>query len=179
MSPLLRSLFDSMLFHNLVFSSFLGSLLVILEAKSGKKSMKPAGLYGVVFFATALIGGLLLQTPQPFLYPLFVLLVGCIALSVLHRLHLVQGDWLGLPKTVVLITPIIGVQLMSGAYSTTNQILGSSLGFALGFTFAYVIVGAIREHVQLSESKKLFKTLPVVLFSMAMFSLIMSGFVFL
>jgi Na+-translocating ferredoxin:NAD+ oxidoreductase RnfA subunit len=179
MSPLVRSFFDSLLLENLVFSTFIGSLLVLLESRSTKSSYRPAVHYGFVFFGTGLLGGLFLQAELTILHPAYVMLVTGLGLYLLSKLHLTQGEWFGLPKVILLVTPLVGMQLMTGRVTTTDQILGTALGLAMGFTGAYIILGAIKEHIQLSEARPFFKTMPVLLFSLAMFSLIMAGFVFL
>jgi uncharacterized membrane protein YoaK (UPF0700 family) len=174
MSTLTRTFFEAMLTANPVFVTFIGAGAALVLPASARRSFMPALRFGVVVFIASLVGtasggaaGVIVQ-----------FLVALVATGVLWHLGELREEWYGMPQTVLVLPLLMGAQLAAAHQPDLGHALALTGGLASGFSGAFILVGSIRETARLSESPELYKTNPVVLFSMAVFALICSGFLF-
>jgi len=178
MNELTRVFLDAMLIQNPVAMTAVGALLAVLGPRSAKASYLPALRFGLTLFLSALIGGALsLSVPGP-VAPAIFLIVALGATGSLVALGELRDEWLGLPQGILAIAPVIGVQVLVAGQGELSLMVGASAGNAVGFAAMYVLIAAIRESSRMSETTDTFKTNPVVLYSLAVFAIVMTGFVF-
>lgn len=176
MSEITRAFLDGLLLKNPVFMTFVGALMVAVLPRSARGSWVPAARFGVVFFFAALTGGAFTLGASSALVPLVYIGVALLAVRFLVAWGELDGEWMGIPVAVLAMAPLIGLQILVGASGDLAGVVASTAGKSVGFFLAYVLIGAIRESSMISEAKPVFKTNPVVLFSMAMFALALGGF---
>jgi hypothetical protein len=178
MNDVTRVFLEGMLLKNSVFMTFVGALFVVVIPRAARSSWAPAARFGVVLFFATLVGGTVagavIEPLIPFVY------IGVALLSVRFLLYLgeLREEWMGMPATVLAMVPLVGMQAIAGGAGEFAHTVASAGGNSLGFFFAFMVIGAIRESSRISEARPIFKTNPVVLFSMAIFALAMAGFVF-
>lgn len=178
MNELSRAFLDAMLVDNPVVMTAVGALLAVVAPRSAKTSYVPAVRFGFTLFLSGLIGGgLSLSVPGP-VAPAVFIVVALAATGSLVALGELRDEWMGLPQAILAVAPVVGVQLLVARHGDLSLILGASAGSAIGFAAMFVLIGAIRESSRMSETTDTFKTNPVVLYSLAMFALVMTGFVF-
>lgn len=146
--------------------------------RSTRTSWGPAARYAVVIFFTALAGGAITASLSAALAPLVYLGTTLIAIALLRYWGELDGEWMGMPAMILAAAPLLGIQvLVSGAADLAGTVAAAG-GNSLGFFVAFVLLGAIRESSRISEARDVFKTNPVILFSMAIFALALAGFLF-
>lgn len=178
MSEVTRAFLDGMLLKNPVFMTFTGALLAAVIPRSARTSWAPAARYSVVFFFAALLGGALANSLSSALVPLVFVGTSLVSVLVLRHLGELSGEWMGMPSAILAIAPLLGIQMLVAQAGEFAGVVASAGGNSLGFFLAFVLLGAIRETSRISEAKPVFKTNPVVLFSMAVFALALVGFIF-
>ncbi len=178
MNQALRTFLDGLLIYNPVLMTFVGALLVVILPRSARSSWAPAARFGVVFFFSSLIGATLASTVPAVLSPLVYIGVALVSIGVLRMRGELGDDWMGIPSSIIAVAPLVGLQMIVAGAGDFTGMTASAGGNALGFFAAFVVIGAIRETSRISEADKLFKTNPVVIFSMAIFSLALAGFLF-
>ncbi len=169
---------DGMLIENPVFMTFLGALAVAVLPQSSRGAGLMAVRIAVASFISSLAGVALVTAVPEALEPLVYLAVGLLAAGSLLRFGELQGEWLGLPKILVVLPLFIGTPYVASLHQELATAVAQSAGNSLGFVGAFVLIGAVRESVRISEARSEFKTTPVVLFTMAIFSLALTGFLF-
>ncbi|TVR50935.1 MAG: hypothetical protein EA426_20485 [Spirochaetaceae bacterium] len=178
MSDIVRAFLDSMLIENPVVMSFIAALLVAVLPRSARSSFGPALRFSLVFFGAALIGATVVtNVPAPFA-PAVYLIVGLAAVGALYAAGELREQWMGMPQAVIALAPMIGVQMLVAESGELSIMLAASAGNSLGLAVMFIVIGSIRESSRMSETTDTFKTYPVVLFSMAVFAVILSGFLF-
>ena len=178
MTSLMRVFLDSMLIENPVFMTFVGALAAVVLPRTARTSYAPGLRLGVAFFFVGFGGAVTAAAgPEVFVPAVYVLAAG-IGIVPLVKAGDLSGEALGVPSALLIAAPLIGVQLLLTAQGDLARIVAGAAGNALGFSAAYIIIGAVRETVLLAEAKKIYKTNPVILFTMAMFAVVMSGFLF-
>ena len=178
MSPAIRAFLDSMLIQNPVVMTFVGALLAIVVPRSARSSFRPALRFSVALFFAGLVGATLTSIVPTVAVPMVFLAVGLATTGLLLALGELHDEWLGMPQAVLAIAPLVGVQILVGAYGDAAAVVAAAGGNAIGFAVMFVLIGAIRESSRISEASDTFKTNPVVLFSMAVFALAFTGFLF-
>ena len=178
MNELSRAFLDAMLVSNPVVMTAVGALLAVVMPRSAKTSYVPALRFGLTLFLSGLIGGALATAVPGPIAPAIFVVVALTATGSLVALGELRDEWLGLPQAILAIAPVIGVQILVAGHGDLSLIVGASAGNAVGFSAMYVLIAAIRESSRMSETTDAFKTYPVVLYSLAVFAVIMTGFVF-
>ncbi len=179
MNPLLREFFDQILSGNPVFMTTLGALLALVESRRIRPAFLSALRIGVVFAGVAMAGGVLAAAVPAPVRPL-ILLVGVAAgVGLLLAWGELRGEWAGLPRSVLALVPLAGLQMTVAALPGPAEMVAAGAGAALGFAWAFITLAAVREAVRLAECDARFKTTPVMLLSMGMFALVLYGFVLL
>ena len=178
MSPEVKVFFESIFLSNPVFMVFAGSLLAAAGPEGTRSSFRPALKYAVVFAAAGGIGGLLGSAAGPEAAPAVYTAVAIASALLLVNWGELKGEWLGIPKVFLAAAPLAGLQITASGYESFSLIVSAAAGSSLGFAWAYIVIGSIREFSKISEAPDIFKTYPVVLFSMAVFALVMPGFLF-
>jgi Na+-translocating ferredoxin:NAD+ oxidoreductase RnfA subunit len=179
MTDLTRTFLDGIFFQNPVFMLFVGATLALAEARSTKSSFGPAIRFAAVFFTAGLAGGMLASVVPSVAQVVVYLAIGAAGIGLLRSWGELHGVWLGLPKSIVALAPLFGLQMIVAQAGDPALMLASAAGQGLGFALGFIIIGAAREQSLLAESSVVFKTNPVLLFTMAVFSLIMSGLLLL
>ncbi len=178
MSEIARAFLDSMLIENPVVMSFIAALPVAVLPRSARTSFGPALRFSLVFFGAALIGATVATHVPPSVAPAVYLIVGLAAVGVLFAAGELRSQWLGMPQAVIALAPMIGVQMLVAKSGELSLMVAASAGNSLGFAVMFIVIGSIRESSRMSETTETFKTNPVVLFSMAVFAIVFSGFLF-
>ncbi len=178
MTETTRLFFDSLLIQNPVFMTFVGALMVTVLPPSARRSFTPAARYGVVFFFSMLTGGVFSLAVGELIAPVVYISVALIAIVLLRLWGELRRDWLGMPAMVLAAAPLVGLQVMVAGQGEFSLVVASAGGYALGFFAAFLIIGGIREASRMTEARDLFKTNPVILFSMALIALALAGFLF-
>ena len=178
MSDIARTFLDSMLIGNPVVMSLIAALLVAVLPRSARSSFGPALRFSLVFFGAALIGGTIATNVPSTVAPAVYLIVGLAAIGALYAAGELHERWIGMPQAVIALAPMIGVQMLVAEFGELSIMLAASAGNSLGLAVMFILIGSIRESSRMSESSDTFKTFPVVLFSMAVFAVIFSGFLF-
>lgn len=178
MSMTLRAFLDSMLMGNPVVMTFVGALLAVAVPRTARTSFQPALRFGVALFFAGLVGAALSALLPDVAAPMVYLAVSLVTSGLLLALGELRDEWMGMPGAILAVAPLIGVQVLVGAYGDAAAIVAAAGGNAIGFSIMFVLVGAIRESSRISEASDTFKTNPVVLFSMAVFALALTGFLF-
>ncbi len=179
MTDLTRTFLDGIFYANPVFMMFVGATLAAAEARSVKSSFGPAVRFAAVLMAAGLAGGILASAVPGVAQVVVYLVIAAAGIGLLRSWGELHGTWLGLPKAFVALAPLFGFQMITAQAGDASMVLASAVGQGLGFALGFIVVGAAREHSQLAESSVAFKTNPVVLFTMAVFALVMSGFLLL
>lgn len=178
MSDAARAFFNGMLIENPVFMTYLGAIAIAVLPKRAHGSSTTAIRLGIAFFLSALVGVALATALPPIVAPLAFLFAGLGAVGALLHFGELSGTWYGLPRGLIVVPLMIGAPVLAMQQADITMAVARAGGGALGFVGAFLLFGAIRETVIIAESRKEFKTTPVILFSMALFSLALSGFLF-
>lgn len=179
MNPTLKMFVDGWFADNPVFVGLLCALPALVMPERAKTAVAPAIRLGAVFATIAVGGGLLAAAlPSPLL-PVVVLAGTATGIGLLRVWGELRGEWAGLPKSVLVLAPLAALQLRVAELPGMAEAMAVAGGAALGFAWAFIALGAIREAVRIAECDPVFKTLPVMLFSMGMFALALYGFVLL
>ncbi|TVQ98726.1 MAG: hypothetical protein EA403_13860 [Spirochaetaceae bacterium] len=178
MNVAMRAFLDSILIQNPVVMTFVGALLAVVVPRSARSSLRPALRFSVALFFAGLVGATLTTMVPIVAAPMVFLAVGLATTALLLALGELRDTWMGMPQAILGVAPLIGVQILVGTYGEPAAMVAASGGNAVGFAIMFVLIGAIRESSRISESSDTFKTNPVVLFSMAVFALALTGFLF-
>ena len=178
MNPTLREFLDLLLVRNPVFMVFIGTLLAAVEARSARGSLLPALRFAVVLAGAAFIGGVLASRVPGFAQLLVLAAIAVAGTAILWAWGELRGQWLGLPKAILAAAPLAGAQLLALEAGSLGSAAAGAAGSAVGFAWAFIVLGSIREFSSLTETGAAFKTYPVVLLSMGIFSLVLTGFLF-
>lgn len=179
MNETTRLFFDAMLIRNPAVMTFLGAIVVLVVPRSARSSFRSAFRIALGVFFAAFAGGALAGAVPAAGEPLVYVVVALVVAGLLVQRGEFEGEWYGLPRVFTALPLLIGIQMaMGGGSADLSMVVAGAAGSALGFAGAFVLMGAIREAVQLSEAGKPFKTLPSLVFSLALFSIALSGFLF-
>ncbi|MFN2311533.1 MAG: hypothetical protein ABR590_05705, partial [Spirochaetia bacterium] len=115
MNPQLSQFLKYVLLENLVFVSFLGTLLVISESERGPRSAALAGgkfvacLIPVSFLGWVLSAALPVELDFVAVFLFFVLALG--AVRILRNWDELEGSWIGVPREVIALPLFVGSQM--------------------------------------------------------------------
>ncbi len=180
MSAITRIFLDAMFANNAVFVIPAGALFaLVLAEQTGQRAMLSAIRCGLVLLFAGLLGGAAISHTHAAWQPLWVALATAAGISILHAWGDLQGEWLGLPKTVIALFPMAASPLLVAQYVQWGQQTALAVGLALGFVAASILLSVVHVAIGMSEANRIFKTLPVLLFAMGVFALLLFGFVML
>jgi len=180
MNPFVHTLLDYMLTHNLVFMLVFAVLPVVTAGMTVKQTFT-AGLK----WAAAILCGMLaasawlavLPAGAAFLVPAGVLLLTLLIVRWLMAWGLCEGEWAGMPRSVLAYVPLAGSMLLVQADALAGlDAVAAALGAALGVTLAIVIVSALIEQIRISEAPAPCRRIGVLFFALAVFALAFAGF---
>ena len=169
--------------HNVVFILMFGVLMPIAAELTVKRSLT-AGLKHALVLALAGMAGTalfsLLPADSAFLSPVAIMVVSVAAVAALHRWGELEGEWAGIPRSLLAVAPIAGLQM----YLWTEGISGldtvlASFGAAVGYYLGIVIMVATIEQIRIAEAPAYAKRIGTLFFAIAVFALGFTGFVFL
>ncbi len=179
MHETVRIFAHAMLSGNFVFCLPGGALLALAVAGTNREAFVSAVRLGLVLALAGLTGGSLLPVIPEALHPLVLALTGTAGIGILYAWGELRGKWLDLPLVLIGFFPLAVFPLHVSAQTTWHLQCATALGLGLGFTGATILIGFLQEACRISESGRVFKTLPVVLFSMGVLALLLQGFVLL
>ena len=174
MSVVTRAFFVALLTENLVFMTFIGAAVAVVFATTVRRSAITAVRVGAMLFITAVIS----TAFSGDLAVILQFLLALVSVGILWQFGDLRDSWQGMPGAVLAVPLFMGVQLLIQKLPSLGEAFATSGGMALGFAGAFLLVASVRETARLSEANQLFKTNPVVIFSMAIFALICTGFLF-
>lgn len=178
MNPLLRIFLDAILIGNPVVMVPVGALLATVVPQSARSSYLPGARIALAVFLTTLLGGTIAAALPAQIAPVVFVVVALGGTGVLVALGELRGRWLGLPQALLAPGFLVGMQLLMTTHEDVSSIVAGAAGSASGLFVMFVIIGAIRESSRISESSNTFKTNPVILFSLAVFAVAFTGFLF-
>ena len=180
MNPTTRIFLDALLANNPVFVIPAGALFaVVLAEQTGSRAVLSAIRCGCVLLVTALLAGAGISRTPALWQPVWIALATGSGIGILHAWGDLRGEWLGLPKTVVALFPLAASPLYVARYMQWEQQSAMAAGLAIGFVTATILLSVTQVAIAMSEANRMFKTLPVILFAMAIFALLLFGFVML
>jgi len=183
MNPQLTQLLKYLLVENLVFVSFIGTLLVISESERGPRSAALGGakfiacLIPASFLGWALSAALPAELGFVAVFLFFVVALG--AVRILRSWGELEGSWIGIPREMIALPLFVGSQMwlwMKGVEFTEAVVASVGAGFA--FYLAFVMIGAVREQLELGEAPEGIQKLGVVMVSMGVVAMALLGFKF-
>lgn len=182
MSEVSRLFFQKVLPGNIVLISFLGVLLIIVEAKGAKESLTKGLKYSFCLIFVSLFGwathSWLAEDYRFFSLWLF-LLISLLAIIILNHWGELIGEWQGFPKSILALSPMIGLQLViSQQGKDLFEAIIMTMGAACGFYIAFLLIGSIREQIDLSEAAPIFKGVPILLIAIGILTMGLLGFRF-
>ncbi len=169
--------------ENILLVYFFGVLLAIVETPGLKRSFKKGFKLSCGLLISALSGWIItgyISGEQDFIALLIFLLTSLFAIYLLQKMGELEGEWLGLPKMVLVFVPMIGLQWLAreqGINITDSffMIAGSVTGFYMSF----ILIAAIKEQIRLAEAKKIFKNEYTLLLAIGFLALAVIGFSFI
>ena len=183
MNPEVRLFLEAALTLNIVFVLFVGMLVPIFAELTVRRSLT-AGLKHALLVALAGVTGSalihLVAVDAPYWAPAIIASVSLASVSLLRRWGELQGEWAGIPRSLLALAPVSGVQFFiwtSGVSGLDAVIV--SFGAGLGYYFGIVIVVTTIEQIRLAEAPWWSKRLGTLLFAVAVFALGFAGFQFL
>lgn len=183
MNPQLSQFLKYVLLENLVFVSFLGTLLVLSESERGPRTAAVSGAKFVACLVPASFLGWAFSVALPaelsFVAFFLFLVVGLAAVQVLRNWGELEGSWLGLPREIIALPLFVGSQVwlqMKGLEFAGAVIAAAGAGAA--FYLAFVMIAAVREQLELAETPAGLQKLGVVVVSMGVVAMALLGFKF-
>ena len=183
MNPQLTQLLRYLLLENLVFVSFIGTLLVVSESERGPRSAATAGAKFIACLIPASFLGWALSAALPgelgFGAVFLFLVVALGATLILRSWGELQGDWVGIPREIIALPLFVGSQIWLWLKGLEfAEAVVASVGAGLAFYLAFVMVAAIREQLELGELPDGLQKLGIVVVSMGVVAMALLGFKF-
>lgn len=183
MNPEVKLFFESALTLNIVFVLFVGMLVPMVGELTVRRSLTAGLKHALVVALAGVTGAALIEiiaVGTPYLAPAIIASVSLVSVSMLRRWGELQGEWAGIPRSLLALAPASGIQF----YIWTSGISGldaviASFGSALGYYVGIVIIVATIEQIRLAEAPWWAKRLGTLLFAVAVFTLGFAGFQFL
>lgn len=182
MNPFVRTLLDYMLTRNLVFMLF----FAVLPAVTANVTVKQSFTAGLKWAAAILCGMLaaaawlaVLPDGAGFLFPAGVLLLTLLIVRWLSAWGLCDGEWAGMPRSVLAYVPLAGSMLPVQADALAGlDAVAAALGAAIGVYLALVIVIALIEQIRISEAPAPCRRIGILFLAIGLFALAFAGFQF-
>ena len=183
MNEIILLFWNSLLSNNIVFVSFIGVLLIIVETPNLKDSYLD-GLKIIAGLTLSIIFAWILSSYIPPVYNHFLpgiyFLNSLLGIYMIRSLGLLKGEWIeGLPKAVLALAPLIGIQLLfQGQFNQYSLDFFKIIGSLFGFYLTFIMIAAIKEQLILNETKDLLKSEYILLIVLAFFAAVVVGFNF-
>ena len=183
MNDIILLFWNSLISNNIVFISFIGVLLIVIETPKLKDSYLD-GLKITAGLSMSIILAWIISYYIPSAYNHFLpgvyFINSLLGIYIIRNLGLLKGEWIeGLPRAILALAPLIGIQLLFQEQSSDyNLDFFKILGSLSGFYLAFVLIAAIKEQLKLKEIKDIFKSEYMVLIVLALFAAIVYGFSF-
>ena len=174
---------DQLLKNNMVLIYFTAILLIIVETPKLRAAFKE-GLVITGAMAFAVVSAWVLSyylSSMQFLLPAIYFLNSLIAIKLIKSRGLLQGKWIaGIKHEFLALPALLSLQLNIVERINYNyQDLIVLIAALSGIYLIFIIVSAIKEQLDLNESKEIFKKEYTLLLVLAFLSAVMSGFDFL
>ncbi len=181
MNPLARTFWEHLLTRNMVFVLFVGLLLPVVSGHSIRRSIEAGVKHAVtLLLALQVFGALNALLPGELPAPALALLLSLLAAQALRRWGELQGDWAGIPRTVLALPPYAGAMLHARHAGLAGlDGMAAAFGMAAGFLCGTVVVAALIEQIRIAEAPEPFRRIAALCLAMALFALALAGFQFL
>ncbi|RAK10492.1 hypothetical protein C8C77_104145 [Halanaerobium saccharolyticum] len=183
MSKIILLFWDQLLNNNTVLISFTAVLLIIVETPKLRAAFKDGlVITGAMAFSTvsAWIFSYYLSSAA-FLLPAIYFLNSLIAVKLIKTGNLLQGNWIaGIKREFIALPALLSLQF--NIIERTNYNYQDLIILAAALTTIYlifIVIAAIKEQLDLKESKKIFHKEYTLFLVLAFLSAVMSGFDFL
>jgi len=183
MSEIIWLFWDQLLKNNIVLISFTAILLIIVETPKLRSAFKNGLIItGAMAFSalSAWIFSYYLGSAD-FLMPAVYFLNSLIAVKLIKKGGLLQGDWIAGIKHEFLALPAV-LSLQFNIIEKVNYNSQDLIIIAASLTAIYLVfiaVAALKEQLDLKENKEIFKKEYTLFLVLAFLSAVMSGFDFL
>ena len=183
MSEIIMLFWDQLLKNNMVLIYFTAILLIIVETPKLRAAFKE-GLVITGAMAFAVVSAWVLSyylNSMQFLLPAIYFLNSLIAIKLIKSRSLLQGKWIaGIKHEFLALPALLSLQLNIVERINYNyQDLIILIAALSGIYLIFIIVSAIKEQLDLNESKEIFKKEYTLILVLAFLSAVMSGFDFL
>jgi Na+-translocating ferredoxin:NAD+ oxidoreductase RnfA subunit len=183
MSKMLILFWDYLLKNNIVLSSFIGVLLIIVESSKLRSAFKEAlVLSGAALFSlvSAWLFSYFTAANSEFLLYSVYFLNSLIAIYFIKQAGLLQNKWIAnLNKEIIALPALLGIQFKMTETAVYNyQDLIFITAAAAGIYLIYLIIAAVKEQLQLKETKDFFQKEYTLFLVLAFLSAVMAGFNF-
>lgn len=183
MSEMILLFWDQLLKNNMVLISFTAVLLIIVETPKLRSAFRDGlVITGAMAFSalSAWFFSYYLRSTS-FLLPGIYFLNSLLAIKLIKSSDLLQGDWIaGIKHEFIALPAILSLQFNIIEKINYNYqdlvILAASL---TGIYLIFIIIAAIKEQLDLKESKEIFQKEYTLFLVLAFLSAVMSGFNFL
>ena len=183
MNDNLQLFLEFALTHNVVFVLMFGALVPIAADLTVRRSLSAGLKHGFVLAMAGIVGSALLAMfPDQiaFLSPVAILVVAICAASVLHGWGELGGEWAGVPRWLLAVAPMAGLQLHFWITDLRGlDAVLAAFGAGVGYYFGIVMVVTTIEQIRIAEAPVHAKRLGTLFFAIAIFALGFSGFQFL
>lgn len=183
MSRMLILFWDYLLKNNIVLSSFIGVLLVIVESSKLRSAFKEALVFsGAALFSliSAWLFSYFTAGGSEFVLTAVYFLNSLIAIYLIKQAGLLQNKWIaGLNKEIIAFPALLGIQFKmteTAVYGYQDLIFIAAA--AAGIYLVYLIAAAVKEQLQLKETNDFIQKEYTLLLFLAFLSAVMAGFNF-
>ena len=183
MSEIILLFWDQLLKNNMILISFTAVLLIIVETPKLRNAFKEGlVITGAMAFSvlSAWVFSYYLASIH-FLLPGIYFLNSLIAVKLIKNANLMQGEWIaGLKHEFIALPALLSLQFNIIERINYNYqdliILAAAL---TGIYLVFIIIAAIKEQLDLKETKEIFQKEYTLFLVLAFLSAVMSGFNFL
>lgn len=166
---------------NIVFISFLGIVLLFVEARGLRKSFKKGLKFSLALLISLLLGWIVsgwFGSTEVVSLVIFWL-SSLVSIYILCLWGELKGEWLGIPRLIIALAPFFGSQWLVREQGVAYfDRIYPILGITTGFYLAFVLTAAVREQIKISEIPDFLKEKPLLLVSLSVFALALIGFAF-
>lgn len=184
MSEILILFWDYLLKNNIVLGSFIGVLLIVVESSKLGSAFKEALVFsGAALFSliSAWLFSYFIPLGSEYLLAAVYFLNALIAIYFIKQAGLLKNKWIiaGLNKEIIALPALLGLQFKiteTAVYGYQDLIFIAAA--AAGIYLVYLIIAAVKEQLELKESKDFFQKEYTLLLVFAFLSAVMAGFNF-
>lgn len=183
MNELTPFFWEQIFLKNMILMSFWGCLLLLVEGQGAKESLIKGARFALCIALAGLLNGIIhaVFVPSDYGTSFWILfLASLVAIQILHTWGELEGEWMGMPRFVLALGPMLGLHIcIFQNMNTYTEVLIQILGASTGFMITFILVASLREQLELAEIPEILKGYPSLLLSMGILSLTLLGFRFL